>query len=146
MPSWQNNPFAGPALDYSWISDVGEKIAGGIKRKQIKDVFAGWVPMQRGVPDYLTLANKLFRLDVGELLKQPRRPAPVRWVPEAKALRRPIIAVGHNDPIRSLDGVLPRTRGFRVHLIFNHEAPAIGSGTTHSLARSVGNGDTTPSA
>jgi hypothetical protein len=45
--------------------------------------------------------DRLWRIKAEELLRQKqRRPKAIFWLPTAEALRRPIIVVGRNDPVR----------------------------------------------
>jgi hypothetical protein len=54
--------------------------------------------------------DRLWRVNAEELLRQrERRPKAISWLPMAQVLRRPIIVVGRNDPVRDValgDGVL----------------------------------------
>jgi hypothetical protein len=49
----------------------------------------------------------LWRVNIEELRRQEQHKRPViQWSPTAKALRRPIVAVGVNDSVRSVDDAL----------------------------------------
>jgi hypothetical protein len=64
----------------------------------------------------------LWRANIEELNRQgKRRPKITLWLPTAKALRRPIIVVGRNDPIPNLDVALGELKGFKVRLCIEDE-------------------------
>jgi hypothetical protein len=51
--------------------------------------------------------DRLWRVNTEELLRQKeRRPKASSWLPTAETLRRPIIVVGRNDPVRDVDDAL----------------------------------------
>ena len=48
--------------------------------------------------------DRLWRVNAEKLLRQrERRPKAISWLPMAEALRRPIIVVGRNDPVRDVN-------------------------------------------
>jgi hypothetical protein len=56
----------------------------------------------------------LWRVNIEELRRQEQHKRPViQWRPTAEALRRPIIVVGRNDPVRDVDEALQTLKGFR---------------------------------
>jgi hypothetical protein len=60
--------------------------------------------------------------NVEELLKQQQRlTKPLPWKPTAKALRRPIIVYGRNDPVRSLNDALGIPVGIRARVFINDQ-------------------------
>ena len=61
-------------------------------------------------------------VSVEELLRQrERRPKAISWLPTAEALRRPIIVVGRNDPVRDIDDALGRVKGFKLRICLESE-------------------------
>src|SRR4029077_8946330 len=66
--------------------------------------------------------DRLWRINAEELVRQmQRRPKAVSWLPTAKTLRRPIIVVGRNNPVRYVDDALGVIKGFRVRLCIEAE-------------------------
>jgi hypothetical protein len=66
--------------------------------------------------------DRRWRVDVEELLWQKeRRPKTTPWTPTAEALRRPIIVVGRNDPVRDVDDALGTVKGFRLRIYIETE-------------------------
>jgi hypothetical protein len=66
--------------------------------------------------------DRLWRVNTEELLRQrERRPKAISWLPTAKTLRRPIIVVGRNDPVRDVDDALRTVKGFRVRICIESE-------------------------
>jgi hypothetical protein len=66
--------------------------------------------------------DRLWRINSEELLRQKERLLKaVSWLPTAKTLRRPIIVVGRNDPVKDVDDALGRVRGFQVRLCIEAE-------------------------
>jgi hypothetical protein len=66
--------------------------------------------------------DRLWRINTEELLRQrERRPRAISWLPTAKTLRRPIIVVGRNDPVRDVDDALRTVKGFQVRLCIEAE-------------------------
>jgi hypothetical protein len=64
----------------------------------------------------------LWRINTEELLRRKKRcPKAISWLPTAEALRRPIIVVGRNDPVRDVDDALGRVKGFQVRLCIEAE-------------------------
>ena len=49
------------------------------------------------------------------------RPKALSWLPTAETLRRPIIVVGRNDPVRDVDDALGTVKGFRVRICIEGE-------------------------
>ena len=73
----------------------------------------------------------LWRVNIEELRRQEQHKRPViQWSPTAKALRRPIVAVGVNDSVRSVDDALRTVKGFKVRIYIEgeKELQALGSG------------------
>jgi PiT family inorganic phosphate transporter len=61
--------------------------------------------------------DRLWRVNTEELLRQrERRLKAVSWLPTAETLRRPIIVVGRNDPVRDIDDALRTVKGFRLRI------------------------------
>ena len=61
--------------------------------------------------------DRLWRVNTEELLRQrERHPKAISWVPTAEALRRPIIVVGRNDPVRDIDDALQLVKGFEIQI------------------------------
>ena len=66
--------------------------------------------------------DRLLRVNTEELLRQrERRPKAISWLPTAQALRRPIIVVGRNDPVRDVDDALRTVKGFKLRLCIEGE-------------------------
>jgi hypothetical protein len=66
--------------------------------------------------------DRLWRINAEELLRQKqRRSRATIWLPTAKTLRRPIIVVGRNNPVRDVDDALGVIKGFRVRLCIEAE-------------------------
>jgi hypothetical protein len=66
--------------------------------------------------------DRLWRVNTEELLRQrERRPKAISWLPTAEALRRPIIVVGRNDPVRDVDNALQTVKGFKVRIYIEAE-------------------------
>jgi hypothetical protein len=67
--------------------------------------------------------DRWWRLNVTDLFKQEgeRRPPTAHWRPTAETLRRPIIVVGRNAPIRNMDDALVVLKGFRVRICIEGE-------------------------
>ena len=73
----------------------------------------------------------LWRVNIEELRRQEQHKRPViQWSPTAKALRRPIVAVGVNDSVRSVDDALRTVKGFKVRIYIEgeKELQALGCG------------------
>ncbi len=73
----------------------------------------------------------LWRVNIEELRRQKQHKRPViQWSPTAKALRRPIVAVGVNDSVRSVDDALRTVKGFKVRIYIEgeKELQALGCG------------------
>ena len=67
-------------------------------------------------------SNRLWRINTEKLLRQrERRPKAIPWLPTAEALRRPIIVVGRNDPVRDVDDALGTVKGFRLRIYIETE-------------------------
>jgi len=66
--------------------------------------------------------DRLWRVNTEELLRQRERlPKAVSWLPTAKTLRRPIIVVGRNDPVRDVDDALQTVKAFKVRICIDTE-------------------------
>jgi hypothetical protein len=66
--------------------------------------------------------DRVWRVNTEELLRRKeRRPKGITWLPTAKTLRRPIIVVGRNDPVKDVDDALGRVKGFQVRLCIEAE-------------------------
>jgi hypothetical protein len=67
--------------------------------------------------------------NVEELLKE-RQVKPLPWKPTAKALRRPIIVYGRNEPVRNLNDALGILSGIRARVFINaqEELQVLGCG------------------
>jgi hypothetical protein len=66
--------------------------------------------------------DRLWRINAEELLRQKeRRFKTTPWTPTAEALRRPIIVVGRNDPVRDVDDALGTVKGFRLRICIESE-------------------------
>jgi hypothetical protein len=73
----------------------------------------------------------LWRVNIEELRRQEQHKRPViQWRPTAEALRRPIIVVGRNDPVRDVDEALQTLKGFKVRIYIEgeKELQALGCG------------------
>jgi hypothetical protein len=84
--------------------------------------------------------DRRWRVDVEELLwqKEPR-PKTTPWTPTAEALRRPIIVVGRNDPVRDVDDALGTVKGFRLRIYIESEKELLGCGWRIVLCQLRGN-------
>ena len=61
--------------------------------------------------------DRLWRINTEELLRRKGRRFKITpWTPTAEALRRPIIVVGRNDPIRDIDDALQTVKGFKLRI------------------------------
>ena len=66
--------------------------------------------------------DRLWRINAEELLRQKeRRFKTTPWTPTAEALRRPIIVVGRNDPVRDIDDALQTVKGFKLRICIEGE-------------------------
>ena len=66
--------------------------------------------------------DRCWRVNVEELLKRERVQRPITpWRPTAKALNRPIIVVGRNEPIKNMDDALGVFMGFKVRFCIESE-------------------------
>ena len=66
--------------------------------------------------------NRLWRVNLEQLLRQKeRRPKTTPWTPTAEALRRPIIVVGRNGPVKDMDDALGVLKGFRLRIYIEDE-------------------------
>jgi hypothetical protein len=66
--------------------------------------------------------DRLWRVNIEELQRQKKERRTVQtWRPTAKALGRPIIVVGRNDPVPNMDSALGVLKGFRVRLCVEAE-------------------------
>ena len=66
--------------------------------------------------------DRLWRVNTEELLRQKeRRFKTTPWTPTAEALRRPIIVVGRNDPVRDVDDALGAVKGFKLRICIEGE-------------------------
>jgi hypothetical protein len=67
--------------------------------------------------------ERWWRINVTDLLKQEgvQRASTTPWKPTAKTLRRPIIVVGRNAPVRNMDDALGVLKGFRVSICIESE-------------------------
>jgi hypothetical protein len=75
--------------------------------------------------------DRLWRVNTEELLRQSeRRPKAISWLPTAETLRRPIIVVGRNDPVRDVDDALRTIKGVKLRLCIEteKELPVLGCG------------------
>jgi hypothetical protein len=80
-----------------------------------------WLASDKGDPKIVG-DDQLWRVNIEELLRQKeRRPKTTPWTPTAEALRRPIIVVGHNDPVRDIDDALKTVKGFKVRIYIEGE-------------------------
>jgi hypothetical protein len=66
--------------------------------------------------------DRLWSVNTEELLRQKeRRFKTTPWTPTAEALRRPIIVVGRNDPVRDVDDALGAVKGFKLRICIESE-------------------------
>jgi hypothetical protein len=65
--------------------------------------------------------DRLCRVNTEELLQRERRPKAISWLPTAEVLRRPIIVVGRNDPVRDIDDALQTMKGFKLRICIEGE-------------------------
>src|SRR6185503_11239195 len=66
--------------------------------------------------------GRLWMVNTEELLRQKgRRPKMTPWMPTAEALRRPVIVVGRNDPVRDVDDALRTVKGFKLRIYIEDE-------------------------
>ena len=66
--------------------------------------------------------DRLWRINAEELLRQKeRRFKTTPWTPTAEALRRPIIVVGRNDPVRDVDDALGAVKGLKLRICIEGE-------------------------
>ena len=66
--------------------------------------------------------DRLWRVNTEELLRQrERRPKAISWLPTAETLRRPIIVVGRNDPVRDVDDALGAVKGLKLRICIEGE-------------------------
>jgi hypothetical protein len=66
--------------------------------------------------------DRWWHVNVTDLMQEgKRRPVAASWLPTAKTLRRPIIVVGRNDPVKDVDDALGRVKGFQVRLCIEAE-------------------------
>jgi hypothetical protein len=80
-----------------------------------------WLASDKGDPKIVG-DDQLWRVNIEELLRQKeRRPKSTPWTPTAEALRRPIIVVGRNDPVRDIDDALKTVKGFKVRIYIEGE-------------------------
>jgi hypothetical protein len=64
----------------------------------------------------------LWRVNIEELRRQKQHKRPViQWRPTAKTLRRPLIVVGRNEPVRNTDDAFQSPKGFRVRICIEGE-------------------------
>jgi hypothetical protein len=79
-----------------------------------------WLASDKGGPKVGD--DLLWRVNIEELLRQrERRPKTIPWAPTAEALRRPIIVVGRNDPVRDTHDSFQSLRGFKVRICIEGE-------------------------
>jgi hypothetical protein len=70
----------------------------------------------------IVVDDRLWRVNIEELLQQTeRRPKTTPWAPTAEALRRPIIVVGRNEPVRDTHDSFQSLRGFKVRICIEGE-------------------------
>jgi hypothetical protein len=72
----------------------------------------------------ITDVERHWRTNVEALLKveRERRPTPITpWRPTAKALGRPIVVVGCNEPVKNIDDALGVLKGLRVRICIEGE-------------------------
>ena len=75
--------------------------------------------------------DRLWRVNLEELLRQKEQKCLAHaWRPTAKALRRPIVAVGVNDSVLSVDAALRTVNGLklRIYIEGEKELQALGCG------------------
>jgi hypothetical protein len=66
--------------------------------------------------------DRWWRANVTDLMQEgKRRPVAASWKPTGEALRRPIIVVGRNRPVKDTDDALGVLEGFRVRLCIETE-------------------------
>jgi hypothetical protein len=66
--------------------------------------------------------DRLWRINAEELLRQKeRRPKSISWLPTAETLRRPVIVVGRNDPVRDVDDALGAVKDFMLRICVEDE-------------------------
>ena len=66
--------------------------------------------------------DRLWRINAEELLRQKeRRFKTTPWTPTAETLRRPIIVVGRNDPVRDVDDALGAVKGLKLRICIEGE-------------------------
>ena len=83
-----------------------------------------------------------YGVNVEELLKRKQRTVqPTPWKPTSKALRRPIIVLGRNEPIRNIKDALGIPRGFRARVFINQrdELQILGCGQRVATIQLRGN-------
>jgi hypothetical protein len=79
-----------------------------------------WLASDKGGPKVGD--DLLWRVNIEELLRRrERRPKTTPWAPTAEALRRPIIVVGRNDPVRDTHDSFQSLRGFKVRICIEGE-------------------------
>jgi hypothetical protein len=65
----------------------------------------------------------LWRVNIEELRRQEQHKRPViQWRPTAKTLRRPLIVVGRNEPVRNTDDAPATAKDLKLLLPFNADA------------------------
>ena len=64
--------------------------------------------------------DRLWRINAEDRQKA-RQFKTTPWTPTAEALRRPIIVVGRNDPVRDVDDALGTVKGFRLRICIESE-------------------------
>jgi hypothetical protein len=66
--------------------------------------------------------DRLWRNNIEQLVRQrERRLKTAPWMPTSKALRRPIIVVGRNDPLRDVDDALRTVKGLKLPICIEGE-------------------------
>jgi hypothetical protein len=66
--------------------------------------------------------DRHWRVNVADLLKLEKEKRPtIPWRPLAETLRRPVIAVGRNEPVRDVDDALQTVKGFKVRICIEAE-------------------------
>jgi hypothetical protein len=66
--------------------------------------------------------DRWWRVNVTDLLKQEEERRPITpWTPTTEALRRPIIVVGRNGPVRDVDDALRTVKGFTLRICIESE-------------------------
>jgi hypothetical protein len=107
------------ALQSILYPDLGAFVRAQILAQQDKPNPIGFT-LPDGTKGRVWLASKQdgddrhWHVNFGEVLhrRQQRRPV-IPWKPTAKALNRPIIVVGRNDPVSDMDVALGVLKGFR---------------------------------